>query len=337
METWDVPPPTGTKLADSANDINPKVNHTIDALKGLKPPSLEKTVYERLGKPVPPKLYLAPIETWANALTEATSTTEGLIYNPRVEDTVYKDDSESKVFGLAPIMLVAGHYIGTDKIGHFFQLGYAEYYAKTLGPKGLSRDQAIAEGNKTEEGGFGLNNTGVYSHADIAANVAGMGFYNELGKGGGNFAFDIRKYVSDKWNEQKNSNAYGGRLSDLPRKQLDGNWRGTIFWADGSSAPCQVSLKTSLSYSLKLGDADIEGTYTYAHPKAAHTTGHLKGTASPVRDSNSGGGIVGLTLALDWQEGAAAGKATFKTVGFNVLDGSWTRGSAGGDWKLTKV
>jgi hypothetical protein len=233
-------------------------------------------------------------------------------------------------------MLVKSTYIGVDKLGHFFQLGYDHYYQKTLGPKGLSDSQVIAEGKKTEEGSFGLGNTGVYSHADLAANVAGMGFYRELGKGGSNFAFDIRQYVTDAWNEQKNPNAYGQQNVDLPRKQIDGHWTGTIFWQDGSSAPCQVDLKTSLAYSLRTGDANVEGTYTYVHPKAQHTTGHLKGVASPVRDPDSGGGVSGLTLDLNWQEGAAAGKADFKTVGFNILDGGWTRGGAGGNWKLTK-
>jgi hypothetical protein len=76
----------------------------------------------------------------------------------------------------APTVNLYGHYMGTDKIDHFFQQGH-EYY-EIAGKKGTIA--AIEHGVKLEHGIFGTLTTGVYSNADLAANYAGMKFYQNL-------------------------------------------------------------------------------------------------------------------------------------------------------------
>jgi len=62
--------------------------------------------------------------------------------------------------------------IGTDKLAHFFETGY-EYYVRgeTLG---------VEYGIKTEQTYFGLGISGVYSHADLYANLKGFDFWTQL-------------------------------------------------------------------------------------------------------------------------------------------------------------
>ena len=136
------------------------------------------------------------------ALPEAKVGTPGKTYNPLPADTQYKDTSRPlDLAASAPVMLVNDIRIGTDKIGHFFQLGYSHYYKKTVGAGGLSRDEAIKQGDKSEAGVFGLGFAGVYSCADIAANQAGLAFYEGLAKSP-TMAFDIRNHISISLNEQ---------------------------------------------------------------------------------------------------------------------------------------
>jgi len=76
-------------------------------------------------------------------------------------------------------------YLGTDKFGHFFQHGfwyYSEYLRKKK--RGLNEDEciasAVATGKFKEAGLWGIGLTGVYSNADLTANLAGLLFYKNL-------------------------------------------------------------------------------------------------------------------------------------------------------------
>jgi hypothetical protein len=81
-----------------------------------------------------------------------------------------------------------GVYFGTDKLSHFHHLG-AMYYGALLGGRsmGLSEEEALArvletyvEGPVSEWALLGFAATGVHSNADLAANYAGMKFYQNL-------------------------------------------------------------------------------------------------------------------------------------------------------------
>jgi hypothetical protein len=80
---------------------------------------------------------------------------------------------------------VHGHYLGTDKIGHFLAMGYVYYQSYNAARlAGKSHDDALrlaAQINRwgplSEQTFLGMIPTGVYSNADMAANYVGMKYY----------------------------------------------------------------------------------------------------------------------------------------------------------------
>jgi len=78
-----------------------------------------------------------------------------------------------------------GEQFGTDKIAHIFQQGYTylRIYERAL-EKGLSKEAATKRANdwgrKSERTFYGNFVSGVYSNADLAANFAGLKFYQNL-------------------------------------------------------------------------------------------------------------------------------------------------------------
>lgn len=95
---------------------------------------------------------------------------------------------------ISPTVNVYGAEFGTDKIAHFFQQGYDYYkiYQRTLAD-GLTPEEstkkAIRWGQMTERTYYGTLVSGVYSNADLCANLVGLKFYQgltrELKVGGG--------------------------------------------------------------------------------------------------------------------------------------------------------
>lgn len=78
-----------------------------------------------------------------------------------------------------------GEQFGTDKIAHIFQQGYTylRIYQRALA-KGLSKEAATKKANDwgrmSERTFYGNLASGVYSNADLAANFAGLKFYQNL-------------------------------------------------------------------------------------------------------------------------------------------------------------
>ena len=70
--------------------------------------------------------------------------------------------------------------IGLDKLGHFFQQGYEYFEMVHLQKKAVAF--AEARGSVWEKGKFGLAKTGVYSKADLEANIKGYNFFKALFK-----------------------------------------------------------------------------------------------------------------------------------------------------------
>ncbi|MBS1824202.1 MAG: hypothetical protein JST93_02690 [Acidobacteria bacterium] len=85
----------------------------------------------------------------------------------------------------SPTVHVHGHYLGSDKIDHFFQQGH-QYFQRVvkLQERGAGAEasvaSAVALGVRQEHNHFGTLATGVYSNGDLAANFAGMKFYMNL-------------------------------------------------------------------------------------------------------------------------------------------------------------
>lgn len=91
----------------------------------------------------------------------------------------------SSYFVFCSSLKMYGIYFGVDKLGHMFNQGYQyfEAYQKAL-EAGASSEEAtktaVDWGVRTEDGIFGRIVTGVYSNGDLAANYAGLIFYQNL-------------------------------------------------------------------------------------------------------------------------------------------------------------
>lgn len=88
----------------------------------------------------------------------------------------------------ASTIKVYGTYMGTDKIGHFTDLGIAYYWAwHEAREHGASEEDALAaavrigiEGPGSEAGWLGLLANGDYANGDLAANYLGFLFYRNI-------------------------------------------------------------------------------------------------------------------------------------------------------------
>lgn len=88
---------------------------------------------------------------------------------------------------MTPTVRLYGHEFGVDKLEHLFQQGH-QYYevrqkALEAGKTPAEAERATLEwGKRTERTYYGLLTSGVYSNADLAANFAGLRFYESLTK-----------------------------------------------------------------------------------------------------------------------------------------------------------
>jgi hypothetical protein len=167
-------------------------------------------------------------------------------------------------------MKVYGTYTGTDKFGHFHDLGHI-YYKSYLGRRAGGQDEATAvagvvktfsKGVISEGAIIGTLATGVFSNADLASNYAGMKFYRNLTervkvegqwvepmivREGEHWRLNdhvrpnsdfFAAFVSDHWNEALNLCVYElgmrgpirGRLEEMAPKIL-------AFYADEQGRP----------------------------------------------------------------------------------------------------
>ncbi len=86
---------------------------------------------------------------------------------------------------ISPTVNLYGKQFGTDKIAHIFQQGYAYFKKHQRGlnkkmPETEAAQKAVRWGETSERTYYGTLASGVYSNADLAANYAGMRFYQNL-------------------------------------------------------------------------------------------------------------------------------------------------------------
>ena len=140
-------------------------------------------IAERLYDDIAPGLPECVIEQW----TVQETARAGYQFAIKPDDSVYGNFFQRPLTlqELSPTINVYGVYIGTDKIGHFFQQGF-EYYRgfRDEEKRGLTPEQATREAVKIgvwqEHGFYGETMVGVYSNADLATNFAGFQFYLNL-------------------------------------------------------------------------------------------------------------------------------------------------------------
>ncbi len=149
-------------------------------------------------------------------------------------------------------MKVYGVYLGTDKIGHFSDMGYHYYkiYMSALA-KGDDEQQAMAEAVKlgtdgiiSEKALLGVLTAGSYSNADLVSNYVGCLFYRNLTeptvikgvlcppilKRDGEYwklndptlePHFFHRFISDHWNEALNPSLYEPLMRDTVRKLVE--------------------------------------------------------------------------------------------------------------------
>ena len=104
-------------------------------------------------------------------------------FNPSLGRSIYRGvllPVPGALLMRAPTVKVFGYELGADKLGHFTQEGYEYYklYQRSPGPEGLRR--AVAHGVRQEHTFYGTAVSGVYSNADLVANLAGLKFFLNL-------------------------------------------------------------------------------------------------------------------------------------------------------------
>lgn len=104
-------------------------------------------------------------------------------YSLSLNDSIYRDIGYLEGFSLklkelSDVVNINGHLVGLDKIGHFFAEGW-EYFERT-NDAGYEFEQALDWGRRQEAGKFGYRTTGIFSFADLAANLNGWRFWNRV-------------------------------------------------------------------------------------------------------------------------------------------------------------
>lgn len=136
--------------------------------------------------------------------------------------------------GIVPSVVINGHYVGVDKLGHFFDQGYA-YYEEIYLRHHSSVETIENYGLADEDGGNGMASNGIRSYGDMAANFQGYLFWRDVASGpnpyfschDGVFArtarkFDWAEYVSDAWDEAINCSEFSGSVQKVVDKALSG-------------------------------------------------------------------------------------------------------------------
>lgn len=179
---------------------------------------------------------------------------------------------------------VYGTYLGTDKLGHFHDLGHYYFYDYQAGLReGLTSDEAVARAVRantvnviSERGAIGLAATGVCSNADAVANYMGLKFYRNLAEPvmlqgevsppicvlvGGYWQFNrhvrpdtdfMRPFFSDHWNEALNPSIYEAGMRSNIRKRLEKEAdRVVTFYTANDNRPHSAEYFANLAKELQ--------------------------------------------------------------------------------------
>ncbi|WP_369600644.1 hypothetical protein AAIA72_12465 [Hahella sp. SMD15-11] len=173
------------ELEDSRPLLNRLVNTWMDEAAekasepGILPIDAGRCDPERLYGELEKRLagfLIGHVEDWVN--------TSPLVEKIAVdfEHSIYRDfpfsesPSVAMTGRLATLVRIGDAYVGSDKFGHFFSEGYS--YFKLYRRSGA--DASLAFGELTEATVFGQLTTGIYSYADLSANLNGLRFWNRV-------------------------------------------------------------------------------------------------------------------------------------------------------------
>ena len=208
----------------------------------------EQVLYSELRK----SLFQSSTVTWGLKGYELDIQLRGLLakqsYSLSLNDSIYRDIDYLEGFSLklkqlSDVVNIDGHLVGLDKIGHFFAEGWR--YFELTRYEGEPIESAIEWGRQQEVGKYGYITTGVFSYADLVANLNGWRFWNRVLLGQDdplkswlanlferpyisceiqlvesikkmqlvkawqqNTRFDISDYIDGAWDEANNCNSY---------------------------------------------------------------------------------------------------------------------------------
>lgn len=333
----------GTGQADIGPLIDAHLNSVIAAARaatGNNGPAMVRQVYAALGEPLSlnpmsSNFNVSGIENWVagqapmfvNRITQPASKFAGLTYRLWPDNRI-----------LAPTLLVYGHWIGADKLGHFFQQGW-QYY--DLVARGFTLAQAEQWGHETEAGlgyppgwstpadfipqPFGLLTTGVYSRADREVNRQGYNFYAWLSAAPA-AGFTISSYVNRRWSEENNASHYHADVVEsVWSRIISGAWNGsfTIF-GDPANPTIQVTvqLARAAGASSVAAGTPVSGRFDYTY-NSGPVWGSINGTLRYL-PAAAGLGYRSVRLDYSWRSGANTGRGQWRSAGTeNRLTGSW--------------
>ncbi len=235
------------KDCDSAAENRVKLNYLRSSA------AVARAVFNRLGAGIVP---FTASGTW---LESHKFKAEPARYKTNFQESIYAT-FPSNYLTISETVNLYGASFGTDKIAHLYQQGYTylRIYERALA-KGLPPEAAIKRacdwGRRSERTFYGNLVSGVYANADLAANYAGLKFYQNLtgeirigdrvkpplvrlenGVWKYNAAVDLsnellKPFVSDHFNEAINSSIYTkafGLRASVRRhvvKRACGEWR----------------------------------------------------------------------------------------------------------------
>ncbi len=343
-------------LADIESDIDTKVNADISAARSAAASPMVvadflAAVSSRLGG-----RFVGAIETFIQnmANTKRTDPAQDL------SNTKFKGVSSvnrfyflhttgaAKVVG--PAAKVKGICVGADKFGHFFGEGFIYFEVAKASGGGVAGTAAAENTGRFLEisNRQGLGVTGVFSNADLAANLAGKQFYEDLEADPTGFTFSVANYLTNKWNEKINPSFYrSAEASVIWSNLLTGSWKGKFTSAGGSSSP--IDAKVALSATATGSVTGInEWPAGAAKPnkekikngKITQRTTAVSGIDPRGPTVHSATPVRGVRIEFDWELGTKSGKGKWESVDEQNLVGTWGIGSSitsGGTWKLNKA
>ncbi len=163
---------TTTKNCDSAEANRARLKYL------RSPDALARGVFNKLGTGFPP---FTASGSWMESHKFIAQPAR---YKTNRKESIYAV-FPSNYYTISETVNLFGSSFGTDKIAHLFQQGYTylRIYQRALA-KNLSKDAATKNacdwGRGSERTFYGNLVSGVYSNADLAANFAGLKFYQNL-------------------------------------------------------------------------------------------------------------------------------------------------------------
>jgi len=318
-------------LTDIESDIDARVNSELEAARKAAPSGFDKDPKKRRAFLVDVMLRLETIEKWLwdHPQGREPSDLSGTKY--RGAETLSPGPRR-----LAAVVNVGGLCVGSDKFGHFFVDGWSAFKA--------ADDEAAKKASIDDEIGSqqGLGATGVFSNADIKANLAGRKFYRLLDNDP-KLAFAVNDFIQNEWNELNNPSYYTKEIGKVVWKNVLSrvSWTGFITFPEDHKMAIEVNFT-----NVDMSKSTVQGTYQetsipdgsdpsnqtlvktgkfWGDLKLSST--HLEG-ANEKADAISGLSLVNITLDMD-QGPQRTG--SLSSIGESKLSGTWSEDESRGE------